>query len=123
MNYYIHLTNNAVQANCPHFNALVEGNIISIQDVEKHAREKQSNLEVGTFMKQISRIVRLVFNSTYDILNVKGRKGCFELYGFDFMIDENFKVWLIEVNSGPSLSESNEYLSRLLHRMMGKSSQ
>jgi tubulin--tyrosine ligase len=27
----------------------------------------------------------------------------FEIYGFDFMLDENFKVYLIEVNTNPCL--------------------
>lgn len=120
LNYYIHLTNNAVQEHCPQFNALIKGNIFPLSELEREAGRQRSSITSGYFMRQMVDIVQLVFEATYDLVNPNGRQKCFELFGFDFMIDDDFKVWLIEVNSGPSLSESNEFLSRLLHRMMGR---
>ena len=42
-------------------------------------------------------------------LNLSGseHRNCFfELYGFDILIDENLKPWVLEVNVCPSLNSS-----------------
>ena len=42
------------------------------------------------------------------------KKGCFELFGFDVLIDEDFNVWLIEVNSSPAMDYSTPLTERLV---------
>ena len=46
------------------------------------------------------------------------RKYCFELFGYDFIIDEDFNTWLIEVNTNPCLEESSQMLKTYLPRMI-----
>jgi len=38
-----------------------------------------------------------------------GRKNAHELFGYDFMVDDNYNVWLIEVNSSPAMDYSTVY--------------
>ncbi|KAF0976997.1 hypothetical protein FDP41_003650 [Naegleria fowleri] len=44
---------------------------------------------------------------TCDKVKLPSTKNCFEIYGFDVMIDNNLKPWLIEVNIMPSLGVSS----------------
>lgn len=51
-------------------------------------------------------------------VNPNRRKHCFELFGFDFFIDNDYNVFLIEVNTNPCLEESSRLLKKLLPRML-----
>ena len=57
--------------------------------------------------KQIEEIVIKTILSVsedyYKEISINKINSLFELYGFDIMIDENYKAWLIEVNVNPSL--------------------
>jgi hypothetical protein len=46
------------------------------------------------------------------------RKYSFELFGYDFILDEDFNVWLIEVNTNPCIEESSNLLKMLVPRML-----
>ena len=46
------------------------------------------------------------------------RGGAFELFGFDILIDNKLKPWLIEVNIMPSLSSSSPLDKQIKHALM-----
>ncbi len=60
-------------------------------------------------------------NSGKEKFNPYDRKFCFELFGYDFIIDVNLNVWLIEINTNPSIEESNDLLKILIPRLIGNS--
>lgn len=55
-------------------------------------------------LPQIKHIIQWSLQSVVGCLG--NRKNSFELLGYDFMIDENFKPWLIEVNTSPAMDYS-----------------
>ena len=41
-----------------------------------------------------------------------------QIFGLDYMLDEDFKVYLIEVNTNPCFEQSSTLLSRLIPQMI-----
>jgi len=63
----------------------------------------------------------LIIKSLYSVrktVDPYRRRHCFELYGYDFILDADFNVWLIEVNTNPCIEESSELLKKYLPRMI-----
>lgn len=56
--------------------------------------------------------------ATRKLLDPQKRKSCFELFGYDFILDEDFNTWLIEVNTNPCIEESSSILKKLIPRMI-----
>ena len=48
-------------------------------------------------MKRIREVVVTVFMSVWKKLNPLRERNTFEVFGWDFLLDEEFRVWLIEV--------------------------
>ena len=59
-----------------------------------------------------------VFRATYDKLDPKRRCNTFEVFGLDFMIDDEFKLYLIEINTNPCLELSSPLLARMIPNML-----
>ena len=68
----------------------------------------------------MKHIVVMSMQAVKKKLNPEARNYCFEVFGYDFVVDEKFKVWLIEVNTNPCLEESSDLLRMLLPRMIGR---
>ncbi len=70
-------------------------------------------------VKSMKELAYLSLQAVRKKLNADNRQYCYEIFGYDFIIDERFKVWLIEVNTNPCLEESSALLRVLLPRMIG----
>mmetsp|Transcript_33355 Transcript_33355/g.32816 ORF Transcript_33355/g.32816 Transcript_33355/m.32816 type:complete len:161 (+) Transcript_33355:527-1009(+) len=63
---------------------------------------------------QMKKLAADTIKATYMQIDPNKNHHTFELFGYDFMVDENQKVWLIEVNTNPCLELSSSLLSRLI---------
>ena len=63
-------------------------------------------------------ILETTMMSVRQKINKNNRKFCMEIYGYDFMVDDQMRPWLIEVNTNPCLEESNKLLRDLIPRML-----
>ena len=80
-------------------------------------KEKKIDFEIDIVAK-MKYIAAVTLQSTKKKINFNKRKQCFELFGFDFFLDDDYNVFLIEVNTNPCLEESSNLLRKLLPRML-----
>jgi D-alanine-D-alanine ligase-like ATP-grasp enzyme len=52
--------------------------------------------------------------ATFNKLDPNKRLNTFEILGYDFMIDDTFKVYLIEANTNPCLELSCPLLAKII---------
>ena len=116
-NKFIHLTNNAVQCkNSSVDDRRVEENMWSRDQFVKYMGDLKREEERVQIEKRIQEIVYLSVISCYD--QIDKRSKSFELFGYDFMVDQHFNVWLIEVNTSPSLGYSTQLTQRLVKDLL-----
>ncbi len=90
-NPFIHLTNNSVQKHCDRYDE-ESGNQLTLTDLRDYL---PSDEIFNKIQIKIREMIWLSMCSARRKINVNGRKECFELFGYDFMIDEAHKTWLI----------------------------
>lgn len=121
-NYFIHLTNNAVQKYSNNYGQFEDGNQLSFPWFQKYVEENYPNVDFKScIINKIKELIYISMNSVRKKLSTNDkRRNCFEIFGYDFIIDEDLQVWLIEVNTNPCLEESSPLLAMLIPRMLGK---
>jgi len=61
-------------------------------------------------LPRIKQIVELTYEAVHMKINRFDKKFMFEIFGYDFILDQAFKTWLLEVNTNPCLELSSPLL-------------
>lgn len=59
-----------------------------------------------------------IIKASINFLDQDRLENNFEIFGLDFMIDSDLKLWLIEVNSNPCLELSCPILSQIIPNLI-----
>ncbi|XP_043342067.1 LOW QUALITY PROTEIN: inactive polyglycylase TTLL10 [Cervus canadensis] len=114
-----HLTNQFMQKKSPLYVLLKEDTVWSMEHLNRYINDKFHKTKglprdwvFTTFTKRMQQIMAHCFLAVKAKLECK--LGYFDLIGCDFLIDENFKVWLLEMNSNPALHTNCEVLKEVI---------
>ena len=118
-NLFIHLTNYSVQKHNKNFSKVEIGNEISFQLFQQELNRQNSgkNFKKDIF-PEIIKIIGISAKAVKNKINIMNRKNCFEIFGYDFILDSNYQPFLLEINTNPGLEESSPLIKMLVPRMI-----
>jgi hypothetical protein len=103
------------------YGAHEEGNTLTFKQFQEYltAEYPEYGLTIEEhFMPRMKDIIIDCFLSVRHKMNPNNRRNCFEVFGFDFLLDEDFRIWLIEINTNPYLGAPSKDMKILVPQMI-----
>ncbi|XP_019625758.1 PREDICTED: tubulin--tyrosine ligase-like isoform X2 [Branchiostoma belcheri] len=99
-----HLTNHCLQeAHSANYGKYEEGNEMFFPEFNRFLETEHSTTLDSAVLPQVRTVIRHCLEAIRESISTSGLDYCsFQLFGFDFMLDTQLKVWLIEVNGAPA---------------------
>jgi len=114
---YVHLTNYSVQKKAAGYNKNEEGEDESSGSKWTFAGFKEhcaaNSIDYDKVFKRIHDVIIKTIISVEPTIaynmnrSSRSKNICFELFGFDILLDKKLKPWLLEVNVSPSLGSGS----------------
>lgn len=118
-NTYKHLTNDAIQKYSENYGKYEKGNKLSYSDFQRYLQTFGHKL---VFSRDIYPVMKKIaadaIKSTFLFLDREKLNNNFEIFGLDFMIDNQYKTYLIEINTNPCLETGCPTLDRVIPNMV-----
>jgi hypothetical protein len=125
-NAFVHLVNQSVNKHNQKKNQVVvaengesiDGFMWNTAQFKKYLIHKSGGTDIWTEKMQprMKDIAKMTLGCAVDM--IEHRKNSWELYGFDFMVDDEFNAWLIEVNSSPACDYSTPTTERYVQKAL-----
>lgn len=104
-NMFVHLTNVAIQKHGEEYNES-HGNKWALRDVRLYLEGVHGHEATAALFDAISALAVGSLRACQPVMI--NDKHCFELYGYDVIVDDCLKPWLVEVNASPSLTTTTK---------------
>ena len=116
---FVHLTNNAVQKEGNSYGKFEKGNQLSFKDIQYYFDSVcPGKVNFSFIVNRMKELITLTLMSVKKKLNPNCREFCFEVFGYDFIIDSECQAWLIECNTNPCIELSSPLLESLIPNML-----
>ncbi|KNC50951.1 tubulin-tyrosine ligase family protein [Thecamonas trahens ATCC 50062] len=100
-----HLTNVAIQKHGDEYNS-AHGGKFSLQNLRLFVEGTHGRAAARKLFADIKAIAFHAFSAVKNVIN--SDRHCFECYGYDVLVDDTLKPWLVEVNASPSMSATTQ---------------
>lgn len=92
---------------------------MSYNDFQRYINQNNLNIDVHKhIIPQIKKLITDSFKAVCFKIDPMRLCNSFEIFGYDFMIDTDFKLSLIEVNTNPCLETDSPLLSRIVPELL-----
>ena len=102
----MHLTNHAIQKQDQSYDPRMTDLKWPLRNLRLHVAATHGPEVADQLFLEIERLVVHSLKAVQQ--TIINDKNCYEMYGYDVMIDADLKPWLIEVNASPSMSSDND---------------
>ena len=118
-NKFIYITNYSLQKKSSKFETYEEGNEISYNDFKKFLISQNISLDnFNNIINQMKLLVEISMKAVGKKLLKTNPVLSFEIFGYDFIIDNEFKPWILEINNNPGLAISSPVIEKIIPRML-----
>ena len=118
---FTHITNYSFQKYSNNFAKFEVGNEVPFHDFQTFINEAYPTKHYSVkdnLMTQVKEIIEITMKCAKTQMNINKRKYSFEIFGYDFMLDSDFNLFLIEINTNPGLEESSPWIKTIVPRML-----